>query len=1050
MKKYTILVIFVIGLVVQGSGQVVDSLAVVKELDSLFRVADNLQKSGKAREALPIAKNACQLTAQKLGKIYPKYTSMLNLVGVCHYRLGELKEVEPLYLEAIDIQEKITGKNDTIYAVYKSNLGVLYLDMRQFKKAETAMLEAKNIRQKLLDKKHPDYITSLKNIGALYKAWGQYEKSKSFNLEALAILDDSIATQKEEYLSIRQNLTLLYTEMGRYEDAENICFQDSIMRLSVYGNNHPKFFESLNDLLTIYLAQDNLFDAEKLSLRIAAFRKSYFGPQHPAYAGALLNLGVVYSYLAQYKKAELFYLEAKKIFAEKLGREHFRYTNCLNNLGIICRKMNRLEESEAYHKECLSIKAKIYGENSIEYSVSLSGLASTIEDLKRYEEAERLYIKAMEIRGDILGHNHPEYAASLHNLGTFYLREEQFGRAEKFYLECKAILEKTHRTYHFDYNLIILDLGALYQYVELYYKSDSFIYEASKTLRQLSSNSVRYLSEKELAEYTQSFQKELDNQFSYAFTRPNALGQLPIIAYDNTLFYKGFLLQASTAIKNRALADTNTAKIWQHFAAYQRRLAKEYAKPFSERDSANILFLENQANDLEKQLAREVSGFGDAFKPVNWQDVQSKLKSDEASIQFVHFQKTFPKLTDSIFYAALVLCPTWTAPRFIPLFEERELIKLLDCGNLKDSSECIANRYSLLYDLLFQPLESHLVGTKTIIFAPEGQLHLLNFGAMGIGGDSILSQKYRLIQVGSTRQLITRDSVLSGKTLPTAILFGDVQFNMDTTAIKEANKKLDSIFIKKDTNIVKDTNKEMSTSTTSIRGIGFYSDSTVQKEVFKDLPETAKEVENIRPILQNRGIRAHTFAGYAASEEAFKRIGTTTYSPQILHFATHGFFYPNPKTTTNKRESSIFKISDNPMLRSGLILAGGNYIWKNDSSATRNLEDGILTAYEISHTNLRGTELVVLSACETGLGDLHTNEGVYGLQRAFKIAGARYLMMSLWKVPDQATQEFMTFFYQKWLSENMLLPDAFQATQAAMRQKYPANPLNWAAWVLVE
>ena len=134
--------------------------------------------------------------------------------------------------------------------------------------------------------------------------------------------------------------------------------------------------------------------------------------------------------------------------------------------------------------------------------------------------------------------------------------------------------------------------------------------------------------------------------------------------------------------------------------------------------------------------------------------------------------------------------------------------------------------------------------------------------------------------------------------------------------------------------------------------------------------------------------------------------------------------------------------------RAGLILAGGNHTWQGQPGIN-DLEDGILTAYEISQMDLSNTELVVLSACETGLGDIEGNEGVYGLQRAFKIAGAKYLIMSLWQVPDRETMEFMKVFYQNWLTQEMSIPEAFRATQKKMRSRFP-DPFAWAGFVLVE
>ncbi|MDV7396359.1 CHAT domain-containing protein, partial [Arthrospira platensis SPKY1] len=145
-----------------------------------------------------------------------------------------------------------------------------------------------------------------------------------------------------------------------------------------------------------------------------------------------------------------------------------------------------------------------------------------------------------------------------------------------------------------------------------------------------------------------------------------------------------------------------------------------------------------------------------------------------------------------------------------------------------------------------------------------------------------------------------------------------------------------------------------------------------------------------------------------------------------------------------------FKWSDNPMMRSGLVLAGGNHAWQHGRPLYPGLEDGILTAQDITQMNLRNTELVVLSACETGLGDIQGNEGVYGLQRAFKIAGAQYLIMSLWRVPDEETAEFMEKFYRYWLEGKLPIRNAFREAQREMRRKYENKPHKWAGFVLVE
>jgi CHAT domain-containing protein len=208
------------------------------------------------------------------------------------------------------------------------------------------------------------------------------------------------------------------------------------------------------------------------------------------------------------------------------------------------------------------------------------------------------------------------------------------------------------------------------------------------------------------------------------------------------------------------------------------------------------------------------------------------------------------------------------------------------------------------------------------------------------------------------------------------------------------------------------------------------------------LPNTLKEIRNIEKAMQTKQKFVYTYVADKATETAFKNLSNKT-SPSVIHFATHGFTIID--TAKNNITSNTFKVSDNPLLRSGLVLAGGNKGWQG--KANSNEDDGILTALEISAAQLQNTQLAVLSACETGTGELRGSEGIFGLQRAFKLAGVNYIMASLWQVPDKETAEFMNTFYTTWLT-GKTIRQAFLATQQTMRKKYA--PYYWAGFTLVQ
>ncbi len=519
-------------------------------------------------------------------------------------------------------------------------------------------------------------------------------------------------------------------------------------------------------------------------------------------------------------------------------------------------------------------------------------------------------------------------------------------------------------------------------------------------------------------------------------------GMLPTLAYDHALFYKGFLLTAASRLNAPAIASAETMEINHRLKGYRRRLSAEYSKPIAERKG--ITNLEEKANLAEKELARTVAGYADALRQVKWDEVQASLKPPEAVIEFVHFKVNFPSATDSTMYAALLILPGAEQPKFIPLFEEKALA-LLVSSNAERKADYVNELYTLadrglvklgtekssLYELIWKPLEADLSGIKTIYFSPSGLLHRINIDAIPVSEMETIADKYQLISLNSTRQIVIPSAF---KTVHNdAVLFGGIQFEPDSTIY----------------------NDEPLLASRSRGDLSFTSvDSTLRGGTWNYLAGTEREVNALEKIMQTTGINTTLKKGYEATEETFKNIGLNNApSPRILHIATHGYFFPDPKSnaTVNglggERES-VFKISDHPMLRSGLIMAGGNAAWQGNQTL-EGREDGILTAYEISQMNLSNTELVVLSACETGLGEIQGNEGVYGLQRGFKIAGAKYLIMSLWQVPDKQTSLLMTTFYKKWLEEKMTIPEAFHAAQKQLRD-IGLDPYQWAGFVLVE
>ena len=323
-----------------------------------------------------------------------------------------------------------------------------------------------------------------------------------------------------------------------------------------------------------------------------------------------------------------------------------------------------------------------------------------------------------------------------------------------------------------------------------------------------------------------------------------------------------------------------------------------------------------------------------------------------------------------------------------------------------------------LYNTIWKPLETKLDGIETIYFAPAGLLHRVSFAAIQIDSSVVLSDRFRLIQLATTAN-ITNKLPEQIKESDRIELFGGVKYQSDTTVLENYSEAR----------------------------------SFEDRDGFNYLPGTEIEVKEIAKAGFENHYSLKVTKGLAATEKSIKELNGKQ-SPKILHIATHGFFFSYPEEKNNTKiknaDSSgvVFRSSANPLFRSGLLFALANDAWMGKTLNGQE-DDGILTAYEVSNLFLPNTSLVVLSACETALGDIKGSEGVYGLQRSFKMAGVKNLVMSIWKVPDTETAEFMQLFYKN-MFEGKTIEKAFYEAQSYMKNKYRKEPYKWAAWILVK
>ena len=973
-----------------------------KELnDSLFNYYDR----GEFKKAAAFGEKAVIAAKKESGETHPDYYGSLNNLAFVYDDMGDYEKAERLYIKAIEIQKRVLGENDPDYATSLNNLASLYDRMVQYEKAEHLYMQALGIRKKVLGEEDTLYASSLNNLATFYHNIGRYEKARPLYIQAIKIQKKVLGETNPSYANSLSNLATLYGYMGQYEKAEPMFIQVLEIEKRVLGETHHHYASTLNSLGALYVNMGQYEKAEPMFIQAIGIKKKVLGEEHSSYATSLNNLASLYENMGQYEKAESLYIQAKEI-RKKVGRKDDPdYASSLNSLAAFYYHMSQYEKAEPMYIQAIDIWKKVWGENHPNYAIILDNLANLYKEMGRYEKAAPLFLRAMEIEKRVLGETHPDYAISLNNLAVLYQNLGQYKKAEPFLLMNSQIIFKNLK------------------------------------------NSFTVLSEKEKGKYLNNNVSIIESNNSFIYHYRKASASILQNNFNQQLVFKSLTLADTKNIlaSVRQNPDTAVQQLLNDWENNKSILAKQYSMPIAYQ-RADLKQVETRAEDLEKELTRKSSLFRNQQRAnsISLPDVQQGLQQNEVAIEFVSFKLYNKKWTDSTIYAAYILKKNDSVPHFVPLFEEKQLQQLFDkagktatsmvnsfyCGaEISTVNKSVETIGQDLYHLVWQPLEPYLKGLKKISYSPAGKLYSIAFQALPVDSTTVLMDKYQLQQYSSTRQIALRNSE-NIITKPTGIiLFGDARFTMDSSQM--VNQKINR--------------SEKETISTSI-----YTPNNTRSSdnnSWKTLPGTAEEVNKIKQLFEQNKISTNTFIQTAASEENLKALNGN--SPQILHIATHGFFLPKPdkrNPETGFNEGNAYTLADDPLMRSGLILAGANYAWSGKTPVA-GVEDGIATAYEISQLNLSNTELVVLSACETALGDVKGSEGVFGLQRAFRIAGIKKMIVSLWQVPDKETAELMTTFYDYWM-KGKTINNAFAEAQADMRKKYA--PFYWAAFVLVE
>lgn len=1015
-----------------------DSVREAKALDLEWL---KLARQGHYAEAVQCAIKASSIYEQTFGPEHPHTATSLSNVAMLYDKMGANEKAEALFVRAFAIREKALGPDHPHTVAALKNLASLYSKIGNYAKAEPLFKRALAINEKTRGPEHPDTASSLNDLAWLYNRTGAYAKAEPLFKRALAINEKTHGPEHAATATSLNNLASLYEDMGAYGRAEPLYRRALVIRQKALKPAHPDIATTLNNLAKLYTITGAFDKAEPLYKRALTIREKALGPEHPNTATTLNNLASLYYLMGAYDKAEPLLKRSLTIREKALGPEHPATAQSLNNLALLYDRTGAYNKAELLYKRSVAMHEKALGLEHPNTAQALSALASLYDRAGAHAQAEPLLKRSLAIRKKALGQDHPDTARSLNSLALLYDRMGDYAKAEPLYRRSLAIYEKALGPEHRETAISLNNLAGLYATLGRNLDSITLMERAQAINRKQIEQVIGFAPEEQQSKFLATSAIYLNSYLSLVHQQFIDDPRVKRNALNIWLSRKGILMEAQKGIRD-VLAngdDSRVAGLFSELTRVRGDLAKLIlGGPGAEGAEAyqkQIADLTSRKETLEGRLSRLSKSFAKRRKTTHatMADVAALLPPATVLIEIARIQDFLFKESKwgAFRYLAFVLPPgSGGAVSLVDLGDAKEIDEKVNTlkkslREPKTPNETLMGQSKELYQRIFAPLKSAIGTAKGIFLSSDGSLNLIPFEVLQDDSGRHLIETYSFNYVAAGRDIAGFGVVKErGKRV---LLIGDPDFNL---ASEQQGDKAEFTVTR-------------SHQMTRLK--------------FTPLPGTRDEVEAISRLLS--GSDCDTYLGKDARESVL----LAGDSPRILHLATHGFFLSDQDWTSLADENSrgiTIKGKDqpytqkpdrveNPFLRCGLALAGANSPLAGDRAV-----EGILTGEKILGLNLRGTDMVVLSACETGVGQIKNGEGVYGLRRAFSQAGAKSLVMSMWEVPDVETKELMINFYSNLQSGKMNRAEALR--QAVLKQKKLVkdrygndHPFYWGAFVFL-
>ncbi|WP_420581542.1 CHAT domain-containing tetratricopeptide repeat protein [Reichenbachiella sp.] len=850
---------------------------------------------------------------------------------------------------------------------------------------------------------HPEIATYkfLEAIGLFTntESFDQISLDAAFDIRQMLNIDTVSLEEKYAIGKTIANLAITMHAEGKYNLSEGLMKETISFFQEEIGTESIGLASLYNNYAVILQSQGKYTASEEYFQKSADLLEKHNKENSLSHAIMTSNLALYYNEIGQSEEAENSIAQAMTMAGDELRKKGRDNVSFKINQGLIYYSSGKYEEAESIFNEVLELKRKRMARNQTDYANVENYLASVLMESGKLNQVESLLEDALRIFAQKYNQQHPAYIKTNHNLGKFHLHQGNFQEAQNILAEVNSSYEQYFGTKHPDYLLSLEDLAVVD------WKQGNYAMANERFKKVISSNldiveeNFAAMSEYEKGQYWAQIRPSILKFYNYACERGIEDPALLKEMYNIQLKTKGILFSSSTKMRDEILSsdDENLKSL---FLSWQR--AKEdlllyytYSKTQLGEMKIDLAVAEQKANQLEKELSKASSDFSTANKlpSATLADIKAKLDPTSVAIEVIGFPAFENSFTNEKKYAFLIADPNALHPT----------LSLIENGNELDGKYAKGYRNMIrlkidnpiLYEKYWQAVDKRLEGVKEVHLSLDGVYFQVNISALRKPDQSFVSDGMNFHLYSSTRDILNPTLELDRKK---ADFFGFPDYG--------------------------------------------------NQGLLAALPGTKVEIETISQITKSKGYQIDTYLQGNASEANFKKIN----SPSLLHVATHGFFLPEENTSNEKVLGiEVSQAKANPLLRSGLMLANAEramrssgYEHENEANKTDN---GILTAYEVLTLDLKDTDLVVLSACETGLGEIKSGEGVYGLQRAFQVAGAESVIMSLWKVSDEATKNLMTYFYSEWMSGKNK-NEAFIAAQKRLRQDFP-EPYYWGAFVLL-